>query len=279
MADPDPRRLRRAADALPLPDTVALVLQGGGALGSYQAGVIEALGDSGIAIDWVAGISIGAVNAAIVAGNPPERRIERLRAFWNKVTAALPSFPIPLVDQARELVHEWSAAMVLAGGVPGFFRPRPLPPALAAPGTPEALSFYDSTPLKETLDELVDWDLLNSGPVRLSVGAVELESGNFRALRHPAGEDGRACGRSEPGEGTDRKRMDARPGREAPCRRPRGARRPGPPGTPARCRPPWAARSSPTCRRHRRGGPGRSSAPGSARHAPRAPAPPRGPGR
>jgi NTE family protein len=176
MADADPRRSR----ALPLPPCVALVLQGGGALGSYQAGVIEALAGARIDLDWVAGISIGAVNAAIVAGNPPERRVERLHAFWHRVTSALPSFPIFPQDQIREAVHEWSAAMVLARGVPGFFHPRLIPPTLATPGSCGALSFYDSAPLAATLDELVDWDLLNTGPVRLSVGAVELESGNFR---------------------------------------------------------------------------------------------------
>jgi NTE family protein len=83
-------------------------------------------------------------------------------------------------DQAREWLHEWSAGMVMLGGVPGFFIPRTIPPALATPGTPGALSFYDSAPLRETLDSLIDWDLLNTGPVRLSVGAVDIESGNFR---------------------------------------------------------------------------------------------------
>lgn len=187
MADVEPqsesrpqRKVRRQARALPLPDQVALVLQGGGALGSYQAGVIDGLADSGIEIDWVAGISIGAVNAAIFAGNPPERRVERLHAFWDKVTGALPSFPIFPNDQMREWLHEWSAGLVMATGVPGFFRPRTLSPMLASPGTPEALSFYDSAPLAETLDDLIDWDLLNGGPVRLSVGAVDIESGNFR---------------------------------------------------------------------------------------------------
>ncbi|MBR0553594.1 patatin-like phospholipase family protein [Stakelama marina] len=180
MADADPSASRRQRGPMPLPDCVALVLQGGGALGSYQAGVIEALGESGIDIDWVAGISIGAVNAAIFAGNPPERRIKHLRAFWDEVTSALPSFPIFPQDVVREFVHEWSAGAVLATGVPGFFRPRPIPPSLAVPGTVEALSFYDSTPLAATLDQLIDWDLLNNGPVRLSVGAVEIESGNFR---------------------------------------------------------------------------------------------------
>ncbi len=165
---------------MPLPDCVALVLQGGGALGGFQGGVIEALDDAGIAIDWVAGISIGAVNAAIFAGNPPERRVERLREFWGTVTGALPDFQIPLDDRLREWVHEWSAGAVLVGGVPGFFHPRPLPPAMALPGTIQALSFYDSAPLAQTLDRLIDWDLLNDGPVRLSVGAVNIESGNFR---------------------------------------------------------------------------------------------------
>lgn len=177
MADADHRR---SAPGLPLPDTVALVLQGGGALGSYQAGVIEALGEAKIEIDWIAGISIGAVNAALFAGNPPARRIEAIRKFWDTATSALPSFPIWPLDAAREMVHEWSAGMVMAVGVPGFFSPRLVPPTLAFPGTPEALSFYDSTPLRDTLNELVDWDLLNDGPVRLSVGAVDIASGNFR---------------------------------------------------------------------------------------------------
>lgn len=182
MADADPRppKTRRRAKAMPLPDQVALVLQGGGALGSYQAGVIEALVAAEIEIDWVAGISIGAVNAAIFAGNPPEKRVEALTAFWDKVTSALPSFPIFPNDRMREFVHEWSAGFVALAGVPGFFGPRALPPTFAVPGSCEALSFYDSTPLKATLDGLIDWDRVNDGPVRLSVGAVEMESGNFR---------------------------------------------------------------------------------------------------
>lgn len=178
MADAD-SATSAAARTLPLPDEVALVLQGGGALGSYQAGVYQALGEAAIAIDRVAGISIGAVNAAIIAGNPPERRCERLRQFWDGVTAWLPSFPIWPDDNLREFLHEWSAGHVAMFGVPGFFTPRLVPPMLGAPGTPQALSFYDSSPLAETLDALIDWDLLNDGPVRLSVGAVDVESGNF----------------------------------------------------------------------------------------------------
>lgn len=171
---------RRRAKALPLPDQVALVLQGGGALGSYQAGVIEGLAVSGIELDWVAGISIGAINAAIVAGNPPERRVDALTAFWDRVTSSLPSFPIFPDDTVRETLHEWSAGFVLMAGVPGFFSPRMVPPVMAPPGTEAALSFYDNGPLHDTLNELIDWHLLNDGPVRLSVGAVDVENGNFR---------------------------------------------------------------------------------------------------
>jgi NTE family protein len=183
MADVEPKPRsgpRRRAKSLPLPDCVALVLQGGGALGSYQAGVIEGLAGSGIDVDWVAGISIGAVNAALYAGNPAELRVERLHAFWDRVTGALPSFPIFPNDMVREFVHEWSAGFVMMAGVPGFFSPRMVPPVMAAPGSMEAMSFYDSAPLQATLDELVDWDRLNNGDVRLSVGAVDVENGNFR---------------------------------------------------------------------------------------------------
>jgi NTE family protein len=177
-ADPKIRKSRRSA-AMPLPDQVALVLQGGGALGSYQAGIYEALDKADIEIDRVAGISIGAINAAIIAGNPPEKRVERLRKFWDRSSAVLPSFPIWQDDFSREMLHLWSASVVAMIGVPGFFQPRWLSPFMALPGTPEALSIYDSAPLAETLNELVDWDLLNDGPVRIAVGAVEIESGNF----------------------------------------------------------------------------------------------------
>jgi NTE family protein len=164
---------------MPLPDRVAQVLQGGGAQGSYQAGVYEALNSAGIAIDQVAGISIGAVNAALIAGNPPKMRVKALRTFWDRLSAALPTFPIWGGDYGREWLHEASAAFVATFGVPGFFRPNMVPPFAAFPGSLTALSFYDSSQLAKTLDDLVDWDLLNDGPVGCAVGAVEIESGNF----------------------------------------------------------------------------------------------------
>ena len=155
MADTQSRRRRaKTGERLPLPDEVALVLQGGGALGAYQAGVIEGLEERGIEVDWVAGISIGAVNAAIIAGNPPERRVARLRGFWEKVTAALPALPFAGGgEEWREWLHMLSAGMVAAQGVPGFFTPRLLTPALAPAKSVAATSFYDSAPLAATLDD------------------------------------------------------------------------------------------------------------------------------
>jgi NTE family protein len=173
-----PRRAARAA--LPLPDLVVLVLQGGGALGAFQAGVYEALIDLGIELDWVAGISIGAINAAIIAGNPRDEAVGKMREFWDGVSSALPSLPLIDNDLVREWTHLGAAAQVTTFGVPGFFVPRIPPPMFAERQTPAAVSFYDTTPLIATLDRLVDWDRLNDGKVRLSVGAVAVETGNFR---------------------------------------------------------------------------------------------------
>jgi NTE family protein len=157
-----------------------LVLQGGGALGAYQAGAYEALCDAGHMPSWVAGTSIGAINAAIIAGNPPEQRASRLREFWERVSSRLIAWPLGTDDNSRRIFNESSAALSAVGGVPGFFEPR-IPPAVVMPqGTPEAISVYDTEPLKATLLELVDFDLLNSGSVRMSIGAVQVLTGNMR---------------------------------------------------------------------------------------------------
>lgn len=155
-----------------------LVLQGGGALGAYQAGVCTGLEEVGMDVDWVAGVSIGALNAALIAGNPPGRRVERLREFWNRMSAHLPfSFPSSLTLM-RPLANRVNAAAVFSYGVPGFFMPRTVPPMLALEGSVEALSYYDTQPLKATLEELVDFDYVNSKRVRLSLGAVNIRTGN-----------------------------------------------------------------------------------------------------
>jgi NTE family protein len=156
-----------------------LVLQGGGALGSYQAGVYQALHNAGMVPTWVAGVSIGAINGAIIAGNPPELRMERLRAFWEGATSALVPAPVFQTGDGRTLFNEASAAWIAAFGAPGFFAPRVPPPWLSRPGTPEAISFYDTSPLRRTLEQLIDFDRLNSGEVRLSIGAVDIEHGNL----------------------------------------------------------------------------------------------------
>ena len=127
---------------------IGLVLQGGGALGAYQAGVYEALAERGYQPDWVAGISIGAINGAIIAGNPPERRVERLREFWELITDGIAGKPLLDGDVAPRHFNEWSALASIASGVAGFFRPR-MPPAWLQPwGTEGALSFYDTAPLR-----------------------------------------------------------------------------------------------------------------------------------
>ncbi len=150
---------------------VALVLQGGGALGSYQAGVYEAIAASDYLPDWVAGISIGAINAALIAGNPPDRRVAQLRRFWETITRPAPAFPVPIALQRQA-----GAFAALTRGQPGFFAPRktldwfnPVAP----------VSYYDTSALKSTLESLVDFDRINAGEIAFSVGAVNIRTGNF----------------------------------------------------------------------------------------------------
>jgi NTE family protein len=167
-------------------ECVALVLQGGGALGAYQAGVYEALAEASIRPGWIAGISIGAINAAIIAGNPPGARVEKLREFWTQVTrdGFWPWFShgdLGFVrgETARNLVNQLSANLALTNGASGFFAARRVAPWLQPAGTIEATSFYDTRELKRTLQRLVDFDRLNAGTTRLSVGAVNVRTGNF----------------------------------------------------------------------------------------------------
>jgi NTE family protein len=157
-----------------------LVLQGGGALGSYQAGAYQALCGYGFEPEWVAGISIGAVNAAIIAGNEGLIRVKRLKEFWEMVSAPVPWKPIANDEHNRELFNSTSAALIATFGVPGFFTPRIPPAPLWPPGHPEAQSYYDTAPLKRTLERLVDFDRINDVKTRLSVGAVGVTSGNFK---------------------------------------------------------------------------------------------------
>lgn len=156
---------------------IVLVLQGGGALGAYQAGVFEALTQIPSEPHWVAGVSIGAINAALIVGNEPQHRIARLREFWELLTSNS-TLLAPVFDQQWSAIHQMGASMAASLGVPGFYKPR-FPPAMFQPeGSAGAISFYDASPLRATLERLVDFDLINSKKVRLSVGAVNVRTGN-----------------------------------------------------------------------------------------------------
>lgn len=186
-------------------DSVVLVLQGGGALGAYQAGVYEGMAEAGIAPDWVTGVSIGAINAALIAGNPPARRVARLREFWDRVSSGMHLIPSPWLDPVRSTFNRLNAAAIATFGVPGFFRPRIPPPLFAAEGSVAALSLYDTEPLQRSLEELVDFDLVKRREVRLSIGAVNVRTGNsiyfdsFDASQPPLGaEHVRASGALPP---------------------------------------------------------------------------------
>ncbi len=158
---------------------IALLLQGGGALGAYQAGVYEALHEAGLEPDWVAGVSIGGINAAIIAGNAPEHRLERLRDFWQTITARPGWGFMPPGDDARRMVNAWSAFTTMSIGQPGFFKVNTPGPFLSPRGAPQATSVYDNAPLRETLLRLVDFERLNAGGTRYACGAVNVATGNF----------------------------------------------------------------------------------------------------
>ncbi|WP_229743593.1 patatin-like phospholipase family protein [Aliidongia dinghuensis] len=173
-------------DGRPPFECVALLLQGGGALGSYQAGVYEALAEADLHPDWVAGISIGAINSALIAGNPPKERVAKLRTFWEEVTAN-PLFDwtlgfdalAPRGDLARKLFNQMSAGSALLNGASGFFQLRQPVAWMHPNGALEATSFYETKLLKSTLERLVDFDRINAAGTRFSVGAVNVRSGNF----------------------------------------------------------------------------------------------------
>src|SRR6516162_7425680 len=201
----------RPARSRPPFECIALVLQGGGALGAYQAGVYQALDEAGIEPDWIAGISIGAFNSAIIAGNPAGKRVEKLRQFWESVTQPFvdwhplralqmaeaeasasmappsPDFwsfasrlvPGLNIDASRTLLNQWAAGRVLFNGTPGFFALRPVTPWFWPGSSVRATSYYDTTALRDTLERLIDFDRINHGPMRLSVGTVNVRTGNF----------------------------------------------------------------------------------------------------
>ncbi len=176
------RKLLPAIPTLKRPsgcEGIGLVLQGGGALGAYQAGVYQALHEAGLEPNWVAGVSIGSINAAIIAGNPPEKRLEQLERFWLDVTARDPFTMWPEGDIARKLRNALSATNTMLFGQPGFFRPPALNAWFAPRGSRAATALYETAPLRKTLERLVDFDLINAKAIRFAVGAVNVTSANF----------------------------------------------------------------------------------------------------
>lgn len=155
-----------------------LVFQGGGALGAYQAGTFQALHENGIQPDWLAGISIGAINSVIIAGSPPDKQVENLRHFWELVSSQI-NAPLSPQDQMKRLIKDWSVVSGAIAGIPGFFSPRLLTPYQLLFNPDARISHYDTDPLIKTLNEIVDFDRVNQGDVRVSLGAVNVRSGNF----------------------------------------------------------------------------------------------------
>lgn len=169
-------------------ETIALVLQGGGALGAYQAGVFEGLQEAEIPLNWIAGISIGALNAAVIAGNAPEMRVKRLREFWETICAPAMTPALPRAvehvlfngsDATRTALSFLQASSAAMQGQAGFFHPR-FPGLLSwLGGASSPKSWYDMSPLKATLERFCDFDRINAGETRVSVGAVNVATGNF----------------------------------------------------------------------------------------------------
>ena len=172
--------VKMAGEGLELPGQVVLVLQGGGALGAYQVGVFQAMHEAGIEPDWVIGTSIGAINGAIIAGNPPAERMQRLDAFWDRVRNGA---EIELPRLWPGLDHLFANFATVTQGVPAFFAPRPQAwGGLGVPLGVDAASYYSTEPLRETLAALVDFEYLNSAQerTRLTVGAVSVRNGTMR---------------------------------------------------------------------------------------------------
>ena len=187
VSRPPADRLRKShkLEHRPPFDCIALLLQGGGALGAYQAGVYEGLAGADLRPDWVVGTSIGGINSAIIAGNPQEERVAKLREFWELVSRSPFGFDGDLGafagERPRAFAQQMSAITATMLGVPGFYAPRIPNVVFQPPGTLEVTSFYDTTLLKATLERLVDFDLINSEShdVRISLGSVNARSGRL----------------------------------------------------------------------------------------------------
>jgi NTE family protein len=169
---------KAARPANALPGQVVLVMQGGGALGAFQAGVYQAMHEAGIEPDWVVGTSIGAINGALIAGNAPGERLPRLRQFWDKVAGGAASASHWNAFGMGNLFHNLNT---VAQGIPGFFTPNPK--SWFGPHTPlgtQDAAYYSTDPLRKALGTLVDFSRIANGDTRLTLGAVNVNSGRMR---------------------------------------------------------------------------------------------------
>jgi NTE family protein len=164
-------------------DRIACVFQGGGALGAYQVGAYRALHEKGYTPNYLAGVSIGGINCAIIAGNPREKQLEKLHTFWDTVTPKLLMdmfmSPYELLDFTHHLHNQMGATHALMYGLDGFFKPRVVPPTPFTEGTPDTLSYYETNELRSTLESLIDFDLINDKRVTLCLGAVNVVTGDM----------------------------------------------------------------------------------------------------
>jgi NTE family protein len=169
-----------------LPAQIVLVLQGGGALGSYQAGVYQALNEAGMEPDWIIGTSIGAINASLIAGNPPQHRLSRLQEFWKRMEQSPVWSFREVFPGFNEKMSYWST---VTNGIPGFFRPNPLAHAgNEYPLGAERAGYYLTGPLEQTLTELVDFDLVKRCKPRLTVGAAHVRTSQMKYFDSRDGE-------------------------------------------------------------------------------------------
>ncbi len=164
-------------------EEVVYLLQGGGALGAFQVGVYQALDEVGMDPDWLIGISIGAINAAIIAGNPPELRLKSLQQFWDLITHKIEPKFANLYSQNLNLIQAYnmcSALYALSFGQSGFFNLSALHPHLIYNSTPDKISYYQTHALRQSLNTLIDFEYLNQAHVRLSLGAVDIATGKLK---------------------------------------------------------------------------------------------------
>lgn len=163
-------------------ERIACVFQGGGALGAYQVGAFRAIHEQGYHPNFLAGVSIGAINSAIVAGNSRDKQVEKLHEFWDTIAPRLwldSQTDYDVFDWIHHFHNRLGALQSVFFGLEGFFKPRLVPPHAFTNDTPDKLSYYDTSELRGTLEKLIDFDRINDKKVTLCLGAVNITTGEM----------------------------------------------------------------------------------------------------